>query len=171
MVLGLIVASWMCAVAAPQPTLQAERPPLTTEAIIAAIGREDDAREVVRRVLGSLFQQSSGRHFVLARQIRETWLPELTVSEIIRLTDADVQEHLASCGDYWSLFDVTRRENVVSMTAGSRCGCSIRSFVVTFENDAWHFGPPGATARAGRWVEGIGSGCVGRPPGCPCFGR
>ena len=172
MALELIVASWLCAVAAPQPTLQVGRPPLTSEAIAAAIGSEADAREVVRLVLGSLFgQQSSGRFFVLASQVREAWLPEPTAIEIIRLTDADVQRHLATCGDYWGLFDVTKKDNVVSMTAGSRCGCSTRSFLATFENDGCHLGPPRASAGAGGWIEGIGSGCVGRPPGCPCFGR
>ena len=66
---------------------------------------------------------------------------------------------------------VTKKDNVVSMTVGSRCGCSTRSFLATFENDGWHLGPPRASAGAGGWSGGIGSGCVGRPAGCPCFGR
>src|SRR3954463_14055479 len=119
MALELIVASWLCAVAAPQPPLQVERLPLTSEAIAAALGNELDAREVVRLVLGSLFgQQSSGRYFVLASQVREAWLPEPKAIEIIRLTEADVQRHLATCGDYWALSDVTKKDNVVLMTAG-----------------------------------------------------
>jgi hypothetical protein len=174
MLVDLVVAGWMCAVAAPRPTVQVERPPLTSEAIIAAIGSEDDARQVVRLVLGGLFaQQSNGGLFVLASQIRDAWLPETKVAgiEMIRLTDAEVQGHLAACGDYWELFDVTKRDNVVSMMASSRCGCSTRSFVTTFEDGRWHLGPPRAGAGAAGWVGGIGSGCMGRPAGCACFPR
>ena len=126
MVVELVVASWMCAVAA-QPTLPVERSPLTSEAIIAAIGSEADAREVVRLVLGGLSaQQSGGRLFVLASQIREAWLPETNVPamEIIRLTDAEIQRHLATCGDYWELFDVAKRDNVASMMAPRDAGAA-----------------------------------------------
>ena len=99
MAFELIVSSWLCAVAPPQPTLQVERPPLTSAAIAAAIGSEAGAREVIRLVLGSMFgQQSSGRYFVLATQVREAWLPDTKATEIIRLTDVDVQRHLAACG-------------------------------------------------------------------------
>jgi len=84
---------------APQPALQVERPLLNSEATVAAIGSEAGAREVVRLVLGSLFRQrSSGRHFVLASQVREACLPEIKVIEITRLTDAEVQRHLATLG-------------------------------------------------------------------------
>src|SRR5690349_10421785 len=122
MLIELAVAGWMCAVAAPQPTVAVERRPLTSEALIAAIGSEADARGVVRLALASLFaQQHNGRLFVLETQIRDAWLPEVKVApiEIIRLTDAEMQRHLAACGDYWELFDVTRRDNVVSMMISS----------------------------------------------------
>src|SRR5438045_3974807 len=82
-------------------------------------GSEADAREVVKLILGSLFEQRpNGRYFVLATQIREAWLPALKTIDTIRLTDSEVQRHLATCGDYWALADVTKRDNVVSMTAG-----------------------------------------------------
>jgi hypothetical protein len=173
MIGSLIVTTWLCAtLGAAQPPPQLTPSPLTSEGIIAAIGTESDAREVVKLILGKHFEQrNERREFVLASQIRETWLPALTRTSIVRLADADVDRHLATCGRYWVVSDVTRRDNVVSMKVGERCGCSFRDYVATFENHEWHLGPPRATTGGGSWAEGIGSGCVGPPPGCPCFGR
>jgi hypothetical protein len=159
----LILAIVVCAaVAAPLSAPQIEPPLVTTsQGIVTAIGSEADARQVVKLVLGRTFEPyKSLRHYVLASQVREAWLPNRTAIQIGRLAEADIQRHLATCGRYWVLFDITRKDNVVSMKIGLRCGCTVSDYVATFENKEWHLRR-----------EGVGCGCGGPPPGCPCFGR
>lgn len=143
----------------------AQNEPLTSTDLVRLIGNETDARRVVQFVLAAV---SLGRAFVLASQVRQTWLPTAR-PELVRLPDGEVERHLAMCGRYWLLSDVVRHDNVVTMNVTERCGCSLRAFVISLEEGDWHLGPPHDAAR--RWSEGIGSGCFGVPPGCPCFGR
>jgi hypothetical protein len=159
----LILAILVCAaVAAPLSAPQIEPSLVTTsQGIVTAIGSEADARQVVTLLLDNKFEPyKSLRHYVLASQVREQWLPDRTTIQIGRLAEADVQRHLATCGHYWVLFDITRKDNVVSMKIGLRCGCTVSDYVATFENKEWHLRR-----------EGDGCGCGGSPPGCPCFGR
>jgi hypothetical protein len=154
----LIHATWMCAaVAAPQSAPRIEPSLLTSQMIVTAIGSDADAEQAIKLVLGNMFgQRFTFRNYVLASQVREAWLPR-TRLEIGRPAEADVQRHLATCGDYWVLFDVIRKDSVVSMKIRSRCGCSVSLYVATFENGEWHLR-----------LEGAGGGCGGPPPGCPC---
>ena len=112
----LIFAIWMHAVvAAPQSTPRTE-PPLASQEIVTAIGSEADTRPVVKLVLGDMFvQRYNGlRHHVHESQVREAWLPDRTRIEVGRLPEKlNVQRQLATCGDYWVLFDVTRKERGV----------------------------------------------------------
>jgi len=160
LILAILVGA---AVAAPLSAPQLEPSLVTTsQGIVTAIGSEADARQVVKLVLDNKFEPYSGlRHYMLASQVRERWLPDRTTIQIVRLAEADVQQHLATCGRYWVLFDITRRDNVVSMKIGLRCGCTVSHYVATFENKEWHLRR-----------EGVGCGCgAPPPPGCPCFGR
>lgn len=145
-------------------------PAWTSDDIASAIGSEADAQRVIQLVLRDHFEHRSGREFVLASQVRQNWLPRMR-NELVRLMAADVEPHLAACGRYWALFEVTHVANVVTLKIGERCGCSFRGHMATFEDGDWHLGPPRGATRGWGWAEGIGSGCVGRPPGCPCFGR
>jgi hypothetical protein len=171
MIANFLVILGCAATIAPQPPPQLLPRPVTSEAIVAAIGTDADARDVIQLVLSKLLAQGSSREFVLATQISAHWLPSLSRVEVIRLADTAVDPHLAACGSYWFVFDVKRTDNVVSLKVSQRCGCSVREYVTSFEDGAWHLGPPRAATAGGGWVEGIGSGCVGPPPGCPCFGR
>jgi hypothetical protein len=167
-----ILFSLGCAVTvAMQSPSQLSPRPVTSDAIVAAIGTDADAGDVLQLVLANLLAQGSRREFVLATQISAHWLPSLSRVEIVRLADTAVDPHLAACGSYWLVFDVKRTDNVVSLKVSQRCGCSVRAYVTSFEDGAWHLGPPRAATVGGGWIEGIGSGCVGPPPGCPCFGR
>jgi hypothetical protein len=96
----LIIATWVCAaVAAPPSARQIEPLLFTSQGIVTAIGSEADARQVVKLVLGDMLGPYNGlRHYVLASQVREAWLPDRTRNEIARLAEADVQRHLATCG-------------------------------------------------------------------------
>jgi len=170
MILSLIITLSGAATVAMQPQAQVARRPATSDAIVAAIGDDADARRVIQLVLGDLFAQRSGREFVLASQIPALWFPPLNRVEIVRLADGDVNRHLAACGRYWVASDVKRTDNVVSLLVGERCGCSGRECLATFEDGAWHLGPPRATT-GGGWTLGIACGCAGAPPECPCFGR
>jgi hypothetical protein len=165
----LIILGCAATVVVQSPSQPSPRP-MTSEAIVAAIGTDADARDVIQLVLAKLLAQGSRREFVLATQISAPWLPSLDRVEIVRLADTAVDPHLAACGFYWFVFDVKRTDNVVSLKVSQRCGCSTREYVTSFEEGAWHLGPPRA-ATGGGWIEGIGSGCAGPPPGCPCFGR
>lgn len=166
----LIILSWAATVAVQSPS-QLSSPPMTSDAIVAAIGTDADARDVIKLVLAKLLAQGSSREFVLATQISAHWLPSLSRVETVRLADTAVDAHLAGCGLYWLVSDVKRTDNVVSLKVSQRCGCTTREYVTSFEDGAWHLGPPRAATGSGGWTEGIGSGCVGPPPGCPCFGR
>ena len=170
MIASILVISGCAAMVAMQPPSQLSPRPVTSDAIVGAIGTDADARDVIQLVLAKLLSQGSSREFVLASQISARWLPSLSTVEIVRLAETAVDPHLAACGSYWLVFDVKRMDNVVSLKVSQRCGCSVREYVTSFEDGAWHLGPPRATA-GGGWTEGIGSGCVGPPPGCPCFGR
>jgi len=167
----LIVASVMWGAMTVPQSGPVEAPPLPSDWIVSEIGSEASARQVVNLILGSLFEERHrGRDYVLASQIRKDWLPDQATTKIIRLVESDVRRHLATCGHYWVLSDIRRTSNVVSMKVSEKCGCTFKEYVATFENDVWHLGSPYG-ARGGGWVEGIGSGCVGPPPGCPCLGR
>jgi hypothetical protein len=171
MIPTLIITLACAATVAMQPPSQVLPHPVTSDRIVAAIGSDADARDVVRLVLADLLAQKSNREFVLASQISADWLPLLGRVEIVRLEDAAVNQHLATCGRYWVVFDVNRTNNVVSLKVSERCGCSVREYITTFEDGAWHLGPPRAATGKGGWAQGIGSGCVEVPPGCPCLGR
>jgi len=170
MILSLIITLSCAATVAMQPPAQVAPRPVTSEAIVAAIGNDADARRVIQLVLGDLFAQRSGREFVLASQIPALWFPTLSRVEIVRLADADVGRHLAACGRYSVVSDVKRSDNVVSLWVSERCGCSGREYRAAFEDGAWHLGPPRA-ATGGGWTLGIACGCAGAPPECPCLGR
>jgi hypothetical protein len=171
MILSLIITLSGAATVATQPQAQVAPRPVTSEAIVAAIGNDAGARRVIQLVLGDLFAHSSGREFVLASQIPALWFPPLIRAEIVRLADADVDRHLAACGRYWVASDVKRTDNVVSLWVSERCGCSGREYLATFEDGAWQLGPPRAGTGSAGWRLGIACGCAGAPPGCPCFGR
>jgi hypothetical protein len=171
MIPSVILMLGCAATVAMQAPSQASPRPVTSDGIVAAIGSDADARHVIQLVLANLLAQRSNREFVLASQISANWLPSLGRVEIIRLADTAVDRHLAACGRYWVVFDVNRADNVVSLKVSERCGCSVREYVTSFEDGAWHLGPPRAATTRGGWAQGIGSGCVGPPPGCPCFGR
>jgi hypothetical protein len=166
----LIIVSCAATVAVQSPSQLSPRP-MTSDAIVAAIGTDGDARDVIQLVLAKLLAQGSSREFVLDTQISAHWLPSLSRVQIIRLADTAVDAHLAACGLYWFVSDVKRTDNVVSLKVSQRCSCTTRDYVISFEDGAWHLGPPRAATGDAGWTEAIGSGCAGPLPGCPCFGR
>jgi hypothetical protein len=142
---------------------------LTSRAIAAEIGSEADARSVVAQVLTHLMINHERREFVLASQMRAEWLPPIPGVEFVRLVDAEIVRHISTCGVYWLVDKVERVDNVVSMRLTHRCGGALRDYIVSFEGNAWHLGPPGTGKDGGGWRPGIGSGFGGgRPPGCRC---
>jgi hypothetical protein len=171
MIANILIILGCAATAAVKSPSQFSPRPMTSEAIVASIGTDADARDVIRLVLAELLAQGSRREFVPATQISGHWLPTLSRVEIVRLADTTVEPHLAACGSYWFVADVKRTDNVVSLQMSQRCGCTTREYVTSFEDGGWHLGPPRATTAGGGWIGGILSGCAGPPPGCPCFGR
>jgi len=141
---------------------------LTSDAIKAEIGTDADARSVVAMILIHLVNQQR-REFFLASQMRTEWLPSIPGVQFVRLADADIVGHISACGVYWLVDKVERVDNVVSMKLTQRCGGVSRDYIVSFEDNAWHLGPPGTGKDGGGWVPGRGSGFYGGPPpGCRC---
>lgn len=150
---------------------QETAPLLTSNDITAKIGTEADARDVFVTIFTHVMGNRSRREFFLGSQIRKEWLPALKNVEFVRLADTEVAEHLSSCGQYWFINRLERADKVVSVWLNQRCGGTSLDYVVSFDGSEWRLGPPG-TGKDGRgWGPGIGSGFVGRPPGCPCVGR
>jgi hypothetical protein len=87
----------------------------------------------------------------------------------VRLTDAQIPDHLQACGFYWMITRLERADDVVSIWFGQKCGGTSKQYVASFEDAAWHLGPPGTGKNGRGWVPGIGSGFVGKPLGCPCI--
>ena len=142
---------------------------LTSKDIKAAIGMDADARSVVAQVLAHLMLNHDRREFFQASQIPSDWLPSIPGVEFVRLTDAEIVEHISACGVYWVVTKVERVDNVVSMMLNKRCGGTVKGYVVSLEAKEWRLGPPGTGKDGGGWVPGIGSGFVGGPPtGCRC---
>ena len=142
---------------------------LTSNAIRAEIGTDADARRVVALVLNHLMLNHDRREFFLASQIRTEWLTSIPGVELVRLGDADIVGHISTCGVYWLVDKVERVDNVVSMKLSQRCGGVSRDYIVSFEGNGWHLGPPGTGKDGGGWTPGMGSGFgAGRPPGCRC---
>src|SRR5262249_55175991 len=76
---------------------------LSSSEIVAKLGSDADARDVVRIVLDHLSSHGSRREFVLATQVLEDWVPAVPGVQITRLSDAEIDNHLAQCGRYWQL--------------------------------------------------------------------
>jgi hypothetical protein len=165
---SLSILTFVAFISTVNPTAQQATPLLTINDITTRIGTDVDARHVFATILTHAMGHS--REFVLASQIRQAWLPAIPNGEFVRLAESDIPEHLAGCGTYWMIDRVERADNVVSVRLSTRCGCSFRDYMVSFDGNEWRLGPPG-TDKAHGWVPGIGSGCFGPPPGCPCFGR
>ena len=142
---------------------------LTSNAIQAEIGTDADARSVVALVSSHVMVNHERREFFLASQIRTEWLPSIRGVEFVRLADADIVRHISACGVYWLVDKVERVDNVVSIRLSQRCGGTSRDYIVSFEGNDWHLGPPGTGKDGGGWVPGMGSGFGGgHPPGCRC---
>jgi hypothetical protein len=144
-------------------------PLLTLNDIAVAINDEMDARHVFVTVLTHGMGNHERREFFLASQVRSEWLPVIPGVEFVRLTDTEIAGHLSACGHYWLVSKVERVDNVVSMKLNQRCGGTMLDYIVSLEGQQWRLGPPGTGKDGGGWGPGIGSGFVGRPPGCPCL--
>jgi hypothetical protein len=144
--------------------------PLRIADITRVIGSDRDARDVVAAVLTHAML-GWRREFFLASQLREEWLPAIPGVEIVRLSETAIVDHLLNCGYYWMINRLERTGDVVTVTLRTKCGCSSRDYIVSFDGRDWRLGPPGTGKDGGGWAPGIGSGCVGPQPGCPCLGQ
>jgi hypothetical protein len=150
-------------------------PILTTSDIVAIVGSDVDARNVIARVLTHAMANphamgSRRWEFFLASQIRNEWLPVAEGVDFVRLADTEIAGFLAGCGSYWVIGHLERVEKVVSIRLSKKCGGTALDYIVSFDGSEWRLGPPGAGKDRG-WVPGIGSGIAGPRPECPCLKR
>ena len=124
-------------------------PVLAASDIIAEIGNEVGARDVVTTVLTHAMANHEHREFFLASQIRGDWLPTIRGVEFVRLADTEIAGHLSSCGRYWIISDLRDADNVVSMWLSQKCGGTALNYIVSFDGIEWRLGPPG-TGKDGR---------------------
>jgi hypothetical protein len=142
-------------------------PTLSIADIVTKIGSETDARAVLIAVLAHAMENRSKREFFLASQVRNEWLPVGRATEFVRLSESEISGHLTACGSYWEIGNVQRNDNVVSLALGQKCRGTALFYMASFDGREWRLGPP--NNNQGGWGPGIGSGFVGRPPGCPCL--
>lgn len=148
-----------------------DAPLLTIDDITTAIGSDTDAQGALSTALAFQFRPQSRprQEYFLSSQVRAEWLPTIEGVEFVRLTGAEIAGHLANCGRYWLLRRVERSDNAVWVELTHRCGGQSRSHVVSFSDGQWRLGWPNRPPGTVGFVGGVGSGFVGRPPGCPCL--
>jgi len=132
--------------------------PLVSTDIVGIIGSDVDARAVIAQVLAETSHLPA--RVVLASQIRQEWLPVVKDADFVRLPDSEISAFLSGCGRYWIISGLQRTQNVVRLRLELKCGCASREYTATFDGNIWR-------VRQG----GVGSGCPGYPPDCPCLGR
>ncbi len=132
--------------------------PLVSTNIIGIIGSDVDARAVIAQVLAETSHLPA--RVVLASQIRREWLPVVKGVEFVRLPDSEIRGFLSGCGRYWIVTRLQRTQNVVTLRLELKCGCASREYAASFDGNIWRVR-----------LNGVGSGCPGPPPDCPCFGR
>jgi hypothetical protein len=133
-------------------------PLVSSSDIIAIIGSDADARAVIAQVLADTARLRPTA--VLASQIRREWLPEVEGAEVVRLADPEIPAFLHGCGRYWIITKIQRTQNVVRLELSLKCGCSTRGYSAAWDGHLWRVSQ-----------NGVGSGCPGYPPDCPCLGR
>jgi hypothetical protein len=135
-------------------------PPVTVEAMTAAIGSVVDARAVI----GAAFAQEFGssrqpaREFFLSSQVPKDWLPRIQGIEFVGLSDREAAALLSKCLTYWVIRSVERSADVVSLVLERKCSGGSHHYQISFDAGMW---------RAD--LRGLGSGFVGRPTDCPCL--
>lgn len=154
------------------PSLTAQRtgpgPLLDADGIEKRIGSPEDAKAVFALVFGHL-RLNKNRELFLSSQIRSEWVPADAEQQLVRLDDVDAQATLNNCGTYWTVSDVRRSNNVVTLWLVSRCGGTTLNYTMHYTRGEWRHGPYDLPDGYG-WSGGIGSGFAGGPPaGCPCL--
>ena len=132
--------------------------PLVSSDMIDIIGSEVDARAVIAQVLAETAHLRAT--VFLASQIRSEWLPVVEGIDFVRLPETEIRTFLSGCGRYWIITGLKRTQNVVTLRLELKCGCTARDYTASLDGNIWRVG-----------LNGVGSGCLGPPPDCPCFGR
>ena len=146
-------------------------PRLAINDIIATIGSDVDARNVIAMVLTHAMAHRGRQQFFLANQVRNEWLPLLQGVDLVRLAETEIAGYLSGCGSYWIISHLERTDRIVSIRLAEKCGGTELHYIVSVDGSEWRLGPPGTGKDGGGWAPGIGSGSVGSPPGCPCLNR
>ncbi len=159
MQLVVALSSFMCVAFEGRPAAQTVAPaPLQDDVAIAtAISGDAEAATLISAILKGL-TPSDGRVFVLSRQTRVEWLPQVDGIEFVRLSDGEAVARSSTCGNYWviSAHRLSRNGNL-DISTRLRCSASVSSMEFALRDSEWR--------DTGR--RGIGSGWVdGPPPEC-----
>jgi hypothetical protein len=128
--------------------------------LVSVIGNDADTATLISAILSEV-GRSDNPVFVLGRQIRVAWLPQLAGVTFVRLSDAEAAARTSACGDYWIVAVQKNLANGnLTVSRRPKCRASVYSNVFALREGEWRL-----------TASGVGSGWVGSPPAecLPCL--
>jgi hypothetical protein len=138
-----------------------QRPLLTADQLVAVVGSDSAAGEIISRALAFQVRvQHTESIVVIGSQIPENWIPAIPGVQFLRVGDAAARTHFEGCGVLWVVESFTRvADDAVSIGIAKRTKCSSSGLWLQFNGtaDGWHR------------KEGAGSGFGSGTEHCGCM--